>query len=184
MPAKETWTEEERVAFIREHVPLKESVLKELKAAIAVGTEFPFIETLDARKSSEWGLFIGYPSLLFFSGPNQLVWYRIDPLTPDRSRLLTTILVPKSYRALPQFELCLASAKNALVDFHREDMDTCVAVQRGLYASGYQRGRMCHLEMPVWLFHRYLAARSCGTRPTRETPAAPSQNGRVGAIPA
>jgi phenylpropionate dioxygenase-like ring-hydroxylating dioxygenase large terminal subunit len=184
MPAKETWTEEERPGFIREHVPLKQSVLDELKAATDAGSEFPFIESLDARKSSEWGLFIGYPSLLFFTGPNQFVWYRIDPLTPDRSRLLTSILVPKSYRSLPQFEACRDSAKKALVEFHSEDMDTCAAVQRGLYASGCQRGRMSHLEMPVWLFHRFLAARSKGLWPAQETPAAPSQNGRVGAIPA
>ena len=184
MPAKECWTEEERAAYVREHLPMKQSVIDELRRAAEAGTEFPLIEGLDTQKRSEWGLFIGYPSFLAFPGPNQFAWYRIDPLSADRSRLLTSILVPKSYRALPQFDACRETAKNALVEFHLEDMETCSAVQRGFYASGYQRGRLSHLEMPVWLFYRFLAARSQGLWPAQELPAAPSQNGRVGPVPA
>ena len=183
MPAKECWTEEERSAFVREHLPLKQSVLDELSSAAEEGNEFPLIPGLDQQKRSEWGLFVGYPSLMLFPGPNQFIWYRIDPLTPDRSRLLTTVLVPKSYLDLPQFERCRENAKAALAQFHREDMDTCTAVQRGFYASVHQRGRLSHLEMPVWLFHRYLAARSQGRWPAQDSAAAPSQKGRVGPVP-
>ncbi len=184
MPAKETWTEEERPTYVREHLPLKQSLLDHLTERIAAGTDFPFFTGVEARRTSEWGLFVGYPSLLLFPGPNQFIWYRIDPLSPDRSRLLTTILVPKSYRELPQFERCRETARQALIEFHTEDMTTCSAVQRGLYASGCQRGRLSHLEMPIWLFHRYLAARSEGKWPTDDSPAAASQNGRIGPVPA
>ena len=62
-----------------------------------------------------------------------------------------------------------------LTAFHLEDMEVCTAVQRGLYASGWQPGRLSHLEMPVWLFHRYLAARIRGVWPTDDQPAAPGQ---------
>jgi hypothetical protein len=48
-------------------------------------------------------------------------------------------------------------------------------VQRGFHARGYQRGRLSHLEMPIWLFQRYLAARARGTYPTMDRPAAPAQ---------
>ena len=184
MPAKECWTEQERPTYVREHLPLKQSVLDDLNRAITEGVEFPLIDGLEHRKASEWGLFVGFPSLMMFSGPNQFVWFRIDPLTADRSRLVTSILVPKSYLALPQFEACKDTAQKALLEFHREDMDTCTAVQRGLYGSGCQRGRMSHLEMPVWLYHRFLAARSRGLWPTQDSPAAPSQKGRVGPVPA
>ena len=51
----------------------------------------------------------------------------------------------------------------------------CVGVQRGYYSSGYQRGRLSHLEMSIWLFQRYLAARARGTWPTLDRPAAPAQ---------
>jgi phenylpropionate dioxygenase-like ring-hydroxylating dioxygenase large terminal subunit len=184
MPARECWTEEERATYVREHLPLKESLLDQLHEAIAAGKEFPLFENVEARRTSEWGLFVGYPSLLLFPGPNQLIWYRIDPLSPDQSRLLTTVLAPKAWRELPQFETCRESARQALIEFHTEDMTTCSAVQRGLYASGCQRGRLSHLEMPIWLFHRYLAARSQGKWPTQDLPAAVSQSGRIGPVPA
>ncbi len=184
MPAKECWTEQENAAFIQEHLPLKASVFAQLETAIAAGGEFPLLPTHGEESRAEWGLFCAPPCFMLFPGPNQVAWYRIEPLTTDRSRLTTSILVPKSYRALPQFEACLATASAALVDFHSEDMDICAAVQRGYYGSGFQRGRMSHLEMPIWLIHRYLAARTRGTRPTLDRPAAVSQNGRLGALPA
>ncbi|HEX8310508.1 MAG TPA: aromatic ring-hydroxylating dioxygenase subunit alpha [Chthoniobacteraceae bacterium] len=183
MPARECWTEEERATYVRGHLPLKQAALDELNRAAAAGREFPIFDGLGPQKGTEWGLFIGYPSFLLFAGPNQFIWYRIDPLSADRSRLLTTILVPKSYLALPQFDACKETASKALVEFHGEDMDTCTAVQRGFYSSAFHRGRLSHLEMPVWLFYRYLAARSKGVWPTEQTSSAPSQNGRVGPIP-
>ena len=51
------------------------------------------------------------------------------------------------------------------MEFHLEDLEVCTAVQRGLYASGWQAGRLSHLEMPVWLFYRFLAARIRGVWP-------------------
>ena len=70
---------------------------------------------------------------------------------------------------------CAQNAAKQLVDFHLEDMEVCTAVQRGFYASGWQPGRLSHLEMPVWLFHRYLAARVRDVWPTDDYVPAPSQ---------
>jgi hypothetical protein len=39
------------------------------------------------------------------------------------------------------------------------------AVQRGLHSSKVVRGRLSHLEEPVWLIQRYLAARAEGRYP-------------------
>lgn len=50
-----------------------------------------------------------------------------------------------------------------------------MAVQRGYYSSGYQRGRLSHLEMPIWLIQRYLAARARGTWPGMDREPAVSQ---------
>ena len=45
-----------------------------------------------------------------------------------------------------------------LKDFHMEDMEVNAAVQRGLRSRHAARGRLSHLEEPVWQFHRLLAA--------------------------
>jgi len=56
-------------------------------------------------------------------------------------------------------------------------MEACTAVQRGFASRTWQPGRLSHLEMPVWLFHRYIAARTRGVWPTDDRPPAPSQKG-------
>jgi hypothetical protein len=50
-------------------------------------------------------------------------------------------------------------------DFHLEDMMVNTAMQRGLSSSKAVRGRLSHLEEPVWLIQRYLAARAEGRYP-------------------
>ncbi|HEX4646563.1 MAG TPA: SRPBCC family protein, partial [Verrucomicrobiae bacterium] len=98
-----------------------------------------------------------------------------QPLGPDRLKLLTTTLVARETAVLPNFERLRSLAADQLTKFHLEDMEVCTAVQRGLYASGWRPGRLSHLEMPVWLIQRYLAARLRGVWPTDDQPAAPGQ---------
>ncbi|HEY5753382.1 MAG TPA: aromatic ring-hydroxylating dioxygenase subunit alpha [Chthoniobacterales bacterium] len=177
MPAKNTWTEAERAHSIRVNIPLKDDVLEDMAAAYAQGTsvDFPPIRTLSARHQKQWAVFLGQPTLLLFAGPSSMFWYRIDPIGPDRSKLLTVCLANEEALADPEFDRKRHAQVKMLVDFHMEDMEVCTAVQRGYYATGYQRGRLSHLEMPIWLIQRYLAARARGTYPGIDRPFAPSQ---------
>ena len=90
--------------------------------------------------------------------------------------MLTSCLVNNDALNDPCFAEKIAIADKMLVAFHLEDMEVCTAVQRGFYATGYQRGRLSHLEMPIWLIQRYLAARSQGTYPAVDHPGAPAQS--------
>jgi hypothetical protein len=135
----------------------------------------PPVPGLGDEQKSEWGLFLLHPTFLLATAPDRVIWYRLQPLGPDRLKLLTTTLFSPEALALPNFEQLREQATGQLTKFHLEDMEVCTAVQRGLYASGWQPGRLSHLEMPVWLFHRYLAARIRGVWPTDDHPAAPSQ---------
>jgi phenylpropionate dioxygenase-like ring-hydroxylating dioxygenase large terminal subunit len=169
MPARDTWTEAERAHSIRVNLPYKESV------SSSDETDFPAISTLDPEHYRQMAVFLGQPSFLLFTAADRVFWYRIDPVSAERSRLLTTCLVNNDALNDPHFARKIAIADKMLVDFHMEDMEVCTAVQRGFYATGYQRGRLSHLEMPIWLIQRYLAARARGTYPAIEQPAAPSQ---------
>lgn len=169
MPAKNTWTEAERAHSIRVNLPFKQA------AAISEEGDFPPIPTLGAEHRRQMAVFLGQPTFLLFTAADRVFWYRIDPIAPDRSRLLTTCLVNDEALADPRYCEKIAMARKMLVEFHLEDMEVCTAVQRGFYAQGYQRGRLSHLEMPIWLIQRYLAARARGTFPTRDRPAAPGQ---------
>ena len=178
MPARNTWNEEERAAYIRAHLPVKPTKREEMLQAEARGElvhGMPTIETLPPELRYEWHLFLIYPLMLVSANPDRLIFYRMQPLGPDRLKLLTTTLVPASTMEHPDWPSMLERETARLRDFHLEDMEVCTAVQRGFYASGYQRGRLSYLEMSVWLIQRYLAARARGTLPATDVPPAPSQ---------
>lgn len=137
--------------------------------------ELPPIAGTDDRQRTEWGLFLIHPTFLLATAPDRVIWYRLQPYGPNRLKLLTTALVSAEAAARPDFAAMREKVAASLTQFHLEDMEVCTAVQRGLYASGWQPGRLSHLEMPVWLFHRYLGARIRGVWPTDDRPPAASQ---------
>jgi phenylpropionate dioxygenase-like ring-hydroxylating dioxygenase large terminal subunit len=178
MPARDTWTEGERRHYVRAHLPYRDTVKADYRAFVSRGDfseNLPPLAGLDDGQSSEWGLFLIPPTFLLATAPDRVIWYRLQPLGPNRLKLLTTVLVGPETAARENFPSLRDKAERQLVQFHLEDMEVCTAVQRGLYAGGWQQGRLSHLEMPVWLFHRYLAARARGVWPTDDQPAAPGQ---------
>ncbi len=157
LPAKAGWTSPERLHSIRLNLPIKDGSPDPDPV-----TSFPLIDTLPAEHRQQWSALLGTPSFLLFAGPDRMIWYRIDPISADRSRLLTTVMVPKSTTELPDFETRRAAQERMLVDFHLEDMDVCIAVQRGLHSPAARPGRLSHLEEPIHQFQRYLARRAAG----------------------
>ena len=185
MPARDTWTEQERRHYVRSHLPYKDSVrdaYREFAASGDFSNALPPLPGLSDRQKSEWGLFLIHPTFLLATAPDRVIWYRLQPLGPDRLKLVTTTLVAPEAMSLPNFEHLREQTAKQLTEFHLEDMEVCTAVQRGFYASGWQPGRLSHLEMPVWLFHRYLAARIRNIWPTDDGQAAPSQRPRTDAL--
>jgi hypothetical protein len=89
----------------------------------------------------------------------------LQPESADRCRLLTTILVTRESLQQPDYSERLASETQMLREFHIEDMLVNSAVQRGLRSRHAVRGRLSHLEEPIWLIQRYLAARTGGSYP-------------------
>ncbi|MFT4639906.1 MAG: hypothetical protein ACI8T1_003231 [Verrucomicrobiales bacterium] len=69
----------------------------------------------------------------------------------------------------------LERGQKEATEFDLEDLELLSAVPRSLYSDGYQRGRLSHLEMPIWLIQRFLAATIRGTKPTLDPEAAPAQ---------
>lgn len=178
MPARGTWTEGEKPDYIRCHLPYSDKIRKQIADEEASGQQwdaFPPIEKLNGNQRHEWGLVLGYPLFTFVTAPDQVVWYRIEPVAPDHLRLMTSVMVPESTTRHANFAAMLERGRSEAVEFHLEDMEVLNAVQRSMLSDGYQRGRLSHLEMPVWLIQRYLAARIRGTKHTLDRPAAASQ---------
>jgi len=182
MPARDTWTEQEHRHYVRAHLPYKDAVREELRGGAERG-DFsgnpPPMSGLSTTQKNEWGLFLIHPTFLLATAPDRVIWYRLQPLGPDRLKLFTTTLVAPDVPERDDFEKLRTNLMDSLVAFHLEDMEVCTGVQRGLYSSAWRPGPLSHLEMPVWLFYRYLAARTRGVWPTDDRSAAPSQQTSV-----
>ena len=94
MPARDTWTEQERRHYVRAHLPYKDigarGVSRLRSARRFLQRALPPLPGLSDKQKSEWGLFLIHPTFLLATAPDRVIWYRLQPLGPDRLKLLTT----------------------------------------------------------------------------------------------
>jgi len=170
MPARTTWTDPEHPHFIRCHLPFRPELAEEM-AEIASGakpwTGFKPVEGLPLDRQTEWGLYLGYPCFMFLTMRDRVLWYRLEPISAGRCRLSTMTLITKEAHEDASFAEVIEAETKMLADFHAQDMQVNEAVQTGLKSAHVVRGRLSHLEEPVWLIRRYVAARAEGRHPER-----------------
>ncbi len=157
LPARGCWTEPYDPEFSCMHLPLKASMKEEILATGNPGTPFPIFPGLGIDDCVEWGVYLGFPNFLLFTAPDRVYWYRLLPTGPETCTLMTTMIVPQAAKNLPNYEEVLKKEIQGGIDFHMEDMEVCVATQRGMNSVGHAPGRLSHLEEPIWHFEKYLA---------------------------
>jgi phenylpropionate dioxygenase-like ring-hydroxylating dioxygenase large terminal subunit len=168
MPAQTTWTDPAYSHFVRAHLPFNQDLAADIRNADAQGRRLPGfapIPGLPLARRLEWELYVGFPCFMVLTAPDRVIWYRLQPESADRCRLLTTTLVTRESMQEAGYAERLASETEMLREFHVEDMLVNAAVQAGLRSRHVVRGRLSHLEEPIWLIQRYLAARTEGTYP-------------------
>jgi phenylpropionate dioxygenase-like ring-hydroxylating dioxygenase large terminal subunit len=157
LPARGCWTEPHDPEFCVMHLPLKDSMKKTILETGNPGTSFPIFPRLVLDDCVEWGVYLGFPNFLLFTAPDRIYWYRLLPTSPQTCTLMTTMMVPKAAKDMPNYEETLKKEIQAGIAFHMEDMEVCTATQRGMNSIGYAQGRLSHLEEPIWQFQKYLA---------------------------
>jgi phenylpropionate dioxygenase-like ring-hydroxylating dioxygenase large terminal subunit len=156
-PAKTCWSEPENPAFTVAHLPLVQKLADGVRSGNSEVRSFLDIPTVTPEHRLEWYVYVGFPTFLLFNAPDRVFWYRVLPDGPQHLKLLTTLMVHPDSKQMPDYEKRLEAEIDLLKTFHTEDMEMCVAVQRGMNSSRYQRGRLSHLEVPIWHFQRYMA---------------------------
>ena len=157
LPARGCWTEPYDPEFSCMHLPLKDSMKENILATNDPGTPFPIFPNLAIEDCLEWWVFLGYPNFLLFAAPDRVYFYRLLPTGPQTCTLMTTMIIPRAAKELPNYEEVLKKEIQSGIDFHMEDMEVCVATQRGMNSVGHRQGRLSHLEEPIWQFEKYLA---------------------------
>jgi phenylpropionate dioxygenase-like ring-hydroxylating dioxygenase large terminal subunit len=158
MPAAGTWTESETLNYGVCHLPLAKHLIEQIKAGQSIET-FCSPRTLSPDDHYEYAVYLGYPDFLLFIGPDQVYWYFLIPQGPDKMILHTTLLVTPESKQRDDYDQKLEQTIAGLRRFHMEDMEVCTAMQHGLHSAFYVPGPLSHLEMPIWLFQRYLSRR-------------------------
>ncbi len=159
MPAHMTWTEPQTGNFLCAHLPYKPELAKNPPAG------FRPIKGLTRQQQAEWSVFVGFPCFMFLTGPDRAMWFRLLPVSAERCLLTTSMLLLPENQEDPDFAARLEEEGRLLSQFHREDMEVNIGVQRGLRSSRAVRGRLSHLEEPVWRFQRFLASQLTSARP-------------------
>ena len=170
MPGESTWTEPEHPHFIRSHLPFGKEIAQRVLAADARGEKplgFEPPAGVEPPDHVQWSLYLGYPCFMFLTMRDRVLWYRLLPISTERCKLTTSMLVMPENMRNPNFSDLVESESKMLRDFHLEDMLVNTAVQRGLRSRKAVRGRLSHLEEPIWLIYRYLAARAQGLYPAK-----------------
>jgi choline monooxygenase len=94
-----------------------------------------------------------FPLLLFSVGPFGAVWFRLEPVAADQSRLDIVLLENPERASTPQAIEALVASISAIND---EDTRVIEQTQAGMSSRAYRPGRLSRLEKARWQFHRYL----------------------------
>ncbi|MEW5834261.1 MAG: aromatic ring-hydroxylating dioxygenase subunit alpha [Pseudomonadota bacterium] len=96
-----------------------------------------------------------YPNVMLNIMPGRMQTNRIVPLGPDRCRVEFDYYYAQDAAAQAR----IAADQEFSDEVQQEDIDICVAVQRGLTSGTYEAGRLCpKRESGVWHFHNRLRA--------------------------
>jgi len=156
-PARSCWSEAENPSYTAAHLPLAPKWADAVREGRSEVRSFVDIPTVSPEHQLEWSAFVGFPSFLLLTVADRIIWHRVLPDGPDRVKLVTALLVSAESRKLPDFEQKLAGELDRLKRIQTEDIEVCVAVQKGMNSSRFQGGRLSHLERPIWHFQRYIA---------------------------
>jgi Rieske 2Fe-2S family protein len=119
------------------------------------------------RQVYYFGLF---PNLLVSPHPDYVMTHRVQPLSPDRSRVECRWLFPREVSERPGFDPSYA------VEFwditNRQDWRACESVQRGVSSRAYRPGPLALEEDNVHQFLTMVAGGYLEGAPARPVPAA------------
>ncbi|AUG76131.1 Phenylpropionate dioxygenase large terminal subunit [Kitasatospora sp. MMS16-BH015] len=118
----------------------------------------PFVD-LSSCPSTDMHLFSVFPLLCAGVQPGSAFWLRIIPETATRHRVSWEFLLPPEELGTPYFEERLAATMDGLQAIHREDMEACALVQRGLSGGLAAPARLTEFDRPVNQLHEWLLRR-------------------------
>lgn len=126
------------------------------------GPYLPPVAGLTEEERGDFVLIQVFPSTLIALYTDHMEFYRMFPKGPERIYLEKLFCVQPAAMERPDFDPAIDSVVDTFKVFRDEDIDICLAVQRGLSSAFAAPGILCHLEKSVWQFARYVDERVQG----------------------
>jgi phenylpropionate dioxygenase-like ring-hydroxylating dioxygenase large terminal subunit len=147
-PAHTTSHDDVDGPYVMHRIPTKDRV--------RMPATFPVPDDLTEAQWTELQVFAVYPLMFAALQPDEMAVLQIIPQTVDRHLVRWSICYRPDAFDAPGFEEKLSNSRAILDAIHRQDIDGCARVQRGVTSMYARPGRLSHLEKGIWQFNNWL----------------------------
>jgi len=151
VPASGTWAEDSRGGWAVLHNPTRDGA--------PLPAFLPVVPGLDVGQRSEFVVGAAFPFHFFSVQPDGMFWYRMEPTAVDRFRLSIHPCVPREAADDPSFADAIVGMRSFIDTIHREDIDACQGVQRGVHGVLAATGSLSRLETCIAQLARWWRER-------------------------
>jgi phenylpropionate dioxygenase-like ring-hydroxylating dioxygenase large terminal subunit len=120
---------------------------------------FPLTPGLSDAQRADFVVGAIFPFHLFSVQQDSMFWYHLEPSGVERFRLRIYPCVPEAALREPELRERLDGFRGWVDTIHRQDIEACQGVQRGVRSRLAAPGRLSHLERCVWQLHQYVRER-------------------------
>jgi phenylpropionate dioxygenase-like ring-hydroxylating dioxygenase large terminal subunit len=125
-------------------------------------SQFPVPDDMPADQRSELTVVSVFPLLLIALQPDEMNYMQIIPQAHDRHLVRWWICHRPDALDNPGYADKVAGSKAILDAIHKQDIDACRAVWKGVQSKYAQPGRLSHLEKGVWQFNEWMKEQIAG----------------------
>jgi phenylpropionate dioxygenase-like ring-hydroxylating dioxygenase large terminal subunit len=156
-PARDSYIEDSRPAWTRGFAVARPELVP---GVFEVG--LPRFPLVNAWECSAFGLYLAYPYQLLAPFPDRVVWFNVEPVAPDMTRLAVHQLVQPETLASPDFARQMAIQNKVWDVVNLEDISVNTLQQIGARSGVVKPGRLSHLEKAIWQLGSFVASKVAG----------------------
>lgn len=120
---------------------------------------FPGLVTESEKQS--FRLFNVYPFHLMHAMPDRIIWFRLQPVSADRTMLQTYVLMHPNTKEMPDYDKVLKEQTETQHVINLEDIGVNAMQQMGAHSGTVRPGRLSHLEKAIWQLNCFVAGKVC-----------------------
>ena len=156
-PARISYIEDSRPAWTRGFAVARPEIVPDV---FEVG--LPRFPLVTAEECSAFGLYLIYPCHLLAPFPDRVVWFNVQPIAADMTRLTVHQMVQPETLSVPGFAKEMEIQNKVWDVVNLEDIAVNTSQQAGALSGVVKPGRLSHLEKAIWQLGSFVAGKVAG----------------------